>query len=214
MSRLVMKFGGTSVANLERIRNVAQHVKREVDAGHEVAVVVSAMSGKTNELVAWCADASAMHDAREYDAVVASGPPDRNSKAVVTRETLSNLFSQVFASGWARDCLSVVWHAGEPMVVPIPFYRDAFRMIDRLKQDGARVIAYDVQFTEPTVVAEDNALIEAIGRAGNVVLSTRSCISCSLTTTSPGRSSWFRATVPTRAAHVLARLTGRERLVP
>lgn len=68
-----MKFGGTSVANIERIRNVARHVKREVDAGHDVAVVVSAMSGKTNELVAWCRDASPMHDAREYDAVVASG---------------------------------------------------------------------------------------------------------------------------------------------
>src|SRR5436853_1796551 len=73
MGRLVMKFGGTSVANIERIRNVARHVKREVDAGHDVAVVVSAMSGKTNELVEWCRDASAMHDAREYDAVVASG---------------------------------------------------------------------------------------------------------------------------------------------
>ena len=73
MARLVMKFGGTSVANIERIRNVAQHVKREVDAGHEVAVVVSAMSGKTNELVAWCADASKLYDKREYDAVVASG---------------------------------------------------------------------------------------------------------------------------------------------
>ena len=68
-----MKFGGTSVANIERIRNVAQHVKREVEAGHEVAVVVSAMSGKTNELVAWCADASKLYDKREYDAVVASG---------------------------------------------------------------------------------------------------------------------------------------------
>ena len=73
MGRLVMKFGGTSVANIERIRNVARHVKREVDAGHDVAVVVSAMSGKTNELVAWCREASPMHDAREYDAVVASG---------------------------------------------------------------------------------------------------------------------------------------------
>ena len=73
MARLVMKFGGTSVANIERIRNVAQHVKREVEAGHEVAVVVSAMSGKTNELVAWCADASKLYDKREYDAVVASG---------------------------------------------------------------------------------------------------------------------------------------------
>jgi aspartate kinase len=68
-----MKFGGTSVADIARIRVVAQHVKREVDAGHEVAVVVSAMSGKTNELVGWTRDASPMHDAREYDAVVASG---------------------------------------------------------------------------------------------------------------------------------------------
>jgi aspartate kinase len=68
-----MKFGGTSVADLDRIRNVARHVKREIDAGHHVAVVVSAMSGKTNELVAWCREAAPLHDAREYDAVVASG---------------------------------------------------------------------------------------------------------------------------------------------
>ncbi|MDI4656424.1 aspartate kinase [Xanthobacter autotrophicus] len=73
MARLVMKFGGTSVANIERIRNVARHVKREVKAGYQVAVVVSAMSGKTNELVGWCKDASALYDPREYDAVVASG---------------------------------------------------------------------------------------------------------------------------------------------
>src|SRR5256885_14166759 len=73
MSRLVMKFGGTSVADLERIRNVARHVKREVEAGNEAAVVVSAMSGKTNELVNWCREAAPLHDAREYDAVVASG---------------------------------------------------------------------------------------------------------------------------------------------
>ncbi len=68
-----MKFGGTSVADIERIRNVGRHVKREVDAGHDVAVVVSAMAGKTNEFVAWCREASPLHDAREYDAVVASG---------------------------------------------------------------------------------------------------------------------------------------------
>ena len=73
MSRLVMKFGGTSVANVERIRNVARHVKREVDAGHEVAVVVSAMSGKTNELVAFCQEAAPVYDNSEYDAIVASG---------------------------------------------------------------------------------------------------------------------------------------------
>jgi aspartate kinase len=73
MARLVMKFGGTSVADLDRIRNVARHVKREVDAGHDVAVVVSAMAGVTNQLVAWCQDAAVLHDAREYDAVVATG---------------------------------------------------------------------------------------------------------------------------------------------
>jgi aspartate kinase len=73
MARLVLKFGGTSVANIERIRNVACHVKREYDAGHEVAVVVSAMSGKTNELVGWVKDASPLYDTKEYDAVVASG---------------------------------------------------------------------------------------------------------------------------------------------
>lgn len=71
--RLVMKFGGTSVANVERIKNVAQHVKREVAAGYDVAVVVSAMSGKTNELVAWVKEASPLYDQREYDTVVASG---------------------------------------------------------------------------------------------------------------------------------------------
>ncbi|MCB1481191.1 MAG: aspartate kinase [Rhodobiaceae bacterium] len=73
MGRLVLKFGGTSVADLDRIRNVARHVKREVDAGHEVAVVVSAMAGETNKLVGYCRDMSPLHDAREYDALVASG---------------------------------------------------------------------------------------------------------------------------------------------
>src|SRR5262245_55524097 len=73
MARLVMKFGGTSVAEIDRIRNVARHVKREIDAGHEVAVVVSAMAGVTNQLVDWCRSAAPLHDAREYDAVIASG---------------------------------------------------------------------------------------------------------------------------------------------
>jgi len=80
MARIVMKFGGTSVADLDRIHNVARHVKREVDAGHEVAVVVSAMSGKTNELVGWVQNMprvagadSPFYDAREYDTIVASG---------------------------------------------------------------------------------------------------------------------------------------------
>ena len=73
MARIVQKFGGTSVADLDRIRNVAQWVKVEVDAGHEVAVVVSAMSGKTNQLIEWATNVGTVHDAREYDAIVATG---------------------------------------------------------------------------------------------------------------------------------------------
>ena len=73
MAVVVMKFGGTSVADLDRIRNVARHVKREHDAGNSVAVVVSAMAGTTNQLVTWVNDASPRYDRREYDAVVATG---------------------------------------------------------------------------------------------------------------------------------------------
>jgi aspartate kinase len=73
MPLLVMKFGGTSVADLARIRNAAQKVKREVERGYDVIVIVSAMSGKTNELVGWVEATSPLFDAREYDAVVSSG---------------------------------------------------------------------------------------------------------------------------------------------
>jgi aspartate kinase len=73
MARIVQKFGGTSVADVDRIRKVAARVKREVDAGNEVAVVVSAMAGTTNQLVDWTRQTSTLHDAREYDTVVASG---------------------------------------------------------------------------------------------------------------------------------------------
>ena len=73
MARIVQKFGGTSVADVERIRNVARQVKAEVDRGNEVAVVVSAMAGTTNQLVDWCNQFGALHDRREYDVVVATG---------------------------------------------------------------------------------------------------------------------------------------------
>lgn len=73
MARIVMKFGGTSVGDVDRIRNAAQRVKAEVEAGNEVAVVVSAMSGETNRLVGLTREVAAMHDAREYDTVVAAG---------------------------------------------------------------------------------------------------------------------------------------------
>ncbi|HEY8950329.1 MAG TPA: aspartate kinase [Rhizomicrobium sp.] len=73
MAKIVMKFGGTSVADLDRIRHVATLVKREVDKGSQVAVTVSAMAGETNKLVGWVRDLSPMYDAREYDVVVAAG---------------------------------------------------------------------------------------------------------------------------------------------
>lgn len=73
MPVLVMKFGGTSVATLDRIRRAAKRVGREVANGNDVIVIVSAMAGKTNELVGWVDETSAFYDAREYDAVVSSG---------------------------------------------------------------------------------------------------------------------------------------------
>jgi aspartate kinase len=73
VAKIVMKFGGTSVADLDRIRHVAGLVKREIDRGNQVAVTVSAMAGETNKLVGWARELSPLHDAREYDVVVASG---------------------------------------------------------------------------------------------------------------------------------------------
>ena len=73
MIRLVQKFGGTSVADIAHIKRVARRVKAEVDAGNQVAVVTSAMAGVTNQLVGWTRETCALHDAREYDVVVATG---------------------------------------------------------------------------------------------------------------------------------------------
>jgi len=73
MARIVMKFGGTSVGDVARIKNVAKRVKAERDRGNQVAVAVSAMSGVTNQLVAYCNDVASLHDQKEYDAVVATG---------------------------------------------------------------------------------------------------------------------------------------------
>jgi aspartate kinase len=96
MARIVMKFGGTSVADLDRIRNVARRVKRQVDAGHEVAVVVSAMSGVTNQLVEWCKSLAPLHDAREYDAVVATGEQVTSGLTAIALQELG-----VDARSWA-----------------------------------------------------------------------------------------------------------------
>jgi len=112
MARLVMKFGGTSVADIDRIRNVARHVKREVDAGHDVAVVVSAMSGTTNQLVAWCEAAlktRQIFDAREYDAVVATGEQITSGLLAITLQDMD--INARSWQGWQLPILTSDAHA-------------------------------------------------------------------------------------------------------
>jgi aspartate kinase len=155
MARLVMKFGGTSVADIERIRNVARHVKREVDAGHEVAVVVSAMSGKTNELVAWCRDASPMHDAREYDAVVASGEQVTSGLLAIVLQGMG-----ITARSWQG------WQ--------LPLYTDGTHASARIKGlNGEELIKRFKERKEVAVIAgfqgvnQETGRISTLGRGGS-----------------------------------------------
>jgi aspartate kinase len=153
MARLVMKFGGTSVANIERIRNVARHVKREVDAGHEVAVVVSAMSGATNQLVAWTREAAPIHDAREYDAVVSSGElVTAGLTAIALQEMGINARSW---QGWQIPIRTDAAH-GAARIVDI----DGSLLIERISQGQVAVIA---GFQG---IAPDNR-VSTLGRGGS-----------------------------------------------
>ena len=88
MARIVMKFGGTSMAGSERIRRVANIVRRQQEAGHEVAVVVSAMSGETDRLVGFCREAHALYDPAEYDVVVASGEQVTSGLLAMTLQSM------------------------------------------------------------------------------------------------------------------------------
>ena len=88
MARIVMKFGGTSVGDIDKIKNVAVKVKAEVDRGNQVAVVVSAMSGVTNQLVDYCSQISPMYDAREYDSVVSTGEQVTAGLLAIALQTL------------------------------------------------------------------------------------------------------------------------------
>jgi aspartate kinase len=134
MARLVMKFGGTSVADIERIRNVARHVKREVDAGHEVAVVVSAMAGETNKLVALCRAAAILHDAREYDTVVSAGEQvTAGLLAIVLQEMGVNARSWL---GWQIPIAADSAH-GSARIADIR----ADILLDRLAQGQVAVVA-------------------------------------------------------------------------
>jgi aspartate kinase len=88
MARIVMKFGGTSMAGTERIRIVAARVKKEVEAGNEVAVVVSAMAGETDRLVNFCREAAPLHDPAEYDVVVAAGEQVTSGLLAITLQAM------------------------------------------------------------------------------------------------------------------------------
>lgn len=103
MARIVMKFGGTSMAGIERIRNVAARVKREVEAGHQVAVVVSAMAGETDRLVGFCREASSLYDPREYDVVVSAGEQITSGLLAITPVR----WASPPGLGWAGSCRSI-----------------------------------------------------------------------------------------------------------
>jgi aspartate kinase len=134
MARVVMKFGGTSVADVERIRNVAAHVKREVDAGNEVAVVVSAMAGTTNQLVTWTKEAAALHDAREYDTVVSAGEQISVGILAITLQEMG--VSARSWLGWQIPIRTDDAH-GAARIEAV----DAERLIDRLGQGQVAVVA-------------------------------------------------------------------------
>jgi aspartate kinase len=155
MSRLVMKFGGTSVADLDRIRNAARHVKREVDAGHQVAVVVSALAGVTNQLVEWCRSAATLHDAREYDAVVASGEQVAAGLLAIVLQSMG-----VTARSWQG------WQ--------IPVLTDDAHGGARISEiDGSELIRRFVERGEVAVITgfqgihKDTGRITTLGRGGS-----------------------------------------------
>src|ERR1700691_1675317 len=158
MARLVMKFGGTSVADIDRIRNAARHVKREVEAGHEVAVVVSAMAGATNQLVGWCEEALKerhIFDAREYDAVVATGEQvTAGLLAIVLQDLDVNARSWL---GWQLPILTSNAHTSA-------------RILD---VNGAELIRRFKERKEVAVIAgfqgmhQDTGRITTLGRGGS-----------------------------------------------
>ncbi len=153
-----MKFGGTSVADLDRIRNVARHVKREVDAGHEVAVVVSAMAGVTNQLAAWCEQATGdrrLFDAREYDAVVATGEQVTAGLLAITLQDLDvNARSW---QGWQVPILTSNAHASARIA----------------EIDGAGLVSRFKELKEVAVIAgfqgihRESGRLTTLGRGGS-----------------------------------------------
>jgi aspartate kinase len=154
MSFVVMKFGGTSLADLERIRNVACHVKREVDAGNKVAVVVSAMAGVTNQLVAWVREAAPLHDAREYDSVVATGEQVTAGLLAIVLQSLG--IPARSWQGWQIPIVTDNAH-GAARIKEIP----GARVRERLEQGEVAVIT-GFQGIEP-----ERNRVSTLGRGGS-----------------------------------------------
>ncbi|HEY7548680.1 MAG TPA: aspartate kinase [Hyphomicrobiaceae bacterium] len=154
MSFVVMKFGGTSVANLERIRNVAHHVRREVDAGNKVAVVVSAMAGVTNQLVTWVREAAPLHDAREYDAVVATGEQVTAGLLAIVLQSLA-----IPARSWQGWQIPIVTDAahGAARILDIP----GDKLRDRLERGEVAVI------TGFQGIESERNRVSTLGRGGS-----------------------------------------------
>src|SRR5258708_23630043 len=150
-----MKFGGTSVADIDRIRNVARHVKREVAAGHEVAVVVSAMAGATNQLVAWCRAAAPLHDAREYDAVVASGEQVSAGLLAIALESMG--INARSWQGWQLPIRTSDAH-GSARILEI----DGAELIRRFKERGEVAVISGFQG-----VHRESGRITTLGRGGS-----------------------------------------------
>jgi aspartate kinase len=155
MPRLVMKFGGTSVADIERIRNVARHVKREVDAGHEVAVVVSAMAGATNQLVNWCKQSASLHDAREYDVVVSSGEQVTSGLLAIALEAMGvNARSW---QGWQLPIATSNAHASARILDV-----NGAELIKRFRERGEVAVIAGFQG-----IHEESGRITTLGRGGS-----------------------------------------------
>jgi aspartate kinase len=154
MSFVVMKFGGTSLADLERIRNVACHVKREVDAGNKVAVVVSAMAGVTNQLVAWVREAAPLHDAREYDSVVATGEQVTAGLLAIVLQSLG--IPARSWQGWQIPIVTDNAH-GAARIKEIP----GARVRERLEQGEVAVVT-GFQGIEP-----ERSRVSTLGRGGS-----------------------------------------------
>ncbi|WP_140986657.1 aspartate kinase [Asticcacaulis tiandongensis] len=158
MTRLVMKFGGTSMADLERIRRAARLVAAEADAGHQVAVVVSAMAGKTNELVAWTDGAGAPTGQvnagdDEYDVVVASG---EQVTAGLLAMTLRNMgYKARSMTGWQVPIITSEAH-GKARIVDIPSDN-----LDKAFDDGYIVVVPGFQGVTP------QGKITTLGRGGS-----------------------------------------------